>query len=397
MNTITTTTVTASKPGQRTLSTTREDDPKWIGPLLALIALATASYLLFEELFELLNLAAAIVPFCAHFSGTIAALLVFRAVSRALAAVPVRSVASGLFPSLCRAASGLAPSDPVFFVSSGTQAGESCVRDAGFPTCGRPAFCCRRTDEDLSTQFRVTLELEARILRLEHDNKLYLESARAAQDHARVQEGRLASALLAHQKEIESLRAEALAQVEMALASASVAIVAVPAPAEEITTTAAAITTIAAVAETTAEEGEREGLAVEVASLREELATFRPDPFARATIVSLRREKAQLAERVAELELAVASRLVPAALAPAPAPAPVTPIRPLALALAETPRLSLTPPTPPPVLPSAVRCAGAASSASPSHLTPAECLWPSGRLRSLVKRRHRAALFKMGA
>ncbi|KAG7153108.1 hypothetical protein HYQ46_013098 [Verticillium longisporum] len=225
------------------LRTTREDGPFWAGPLLALIALATAIYILLSTFVDL-----ALSPYSAHLSGAFFGILLYHII----AVVLIRPLSSGVPGPLFHPAS--APVPATTSVSKATQAGESCIREAGFPTCGRPAFCCKRATKDLSAACLANSRLKKQVAALEDQVKTLRKSAQASDAQAQAQEQRLASASLAHEAELakETVRAE-LAELE---------------------------------------------------EMRRELVMFRPDPFARATIEALKREKGELLARIALLEAA---------------------------------------------------------------------------------------------
>ncbi|CRK38844.1 hypothetical protein HYQ45_018099 [Verticillium longisporum] len=263
------------------LRTTREDGPFWAGPLLALIALATAIYILLSDFVDLFRNAIAPSPYSAHLSGAFCGILFYHII----ATVPIRSLSSGVLRSLFHPAS--APVPVIISVSKATQAGESCIREAGFPACDRPAFCCKRTTKDLSAACLANSRFQKQIAGLEDQAKLHRKSAHASDVQAQAQEQRLASASLAHEAEIAKVRAHAKKKIAAA------------AKHEAARFKRAAKTKARDAAGTTAAQ---ETVQAELAEMRRELVTFRPDPFARATIEALKREKGELVARIALLE-----------------------------------------------------------------------------------------------
>ncbi|KAM0276563.1 hypothetical protein ACHAQH_006614 [Verticillium albo-atrum] len=336
------TTATAPVPASREhLSTTREDGPAWIGPLLALIALATAFYLFLSDLFELAPLSVAFIHFSAYLTGAFHDALLYILLVVLLTTTPLRSLLSGDLPSLSPHASNLnvpaAVPDPV---STGNQAGESCIRDAGFPTCGRPAFCCKRTNDDLSAEFLVNSGLRNKIADLEKQVKLYHESARTSYATALAQQHHLTSAAQAHEDKIKQIRSSARCHVKKTIAGAKrdAARFKLGTKSKARANADASINNMGVVAaqEMIKADEQRDAAKAELAAIREELVTFRPDPFARATIEALKREKAELAEKITVLEKAAG---------------------PSAALVAAAPLLALTPPAPSLLLPPVVRSA----------------------------------------
>ncbi|KAL9943765.1 hypothetical protein D7B24_008970 [Verticillium nonalfalfae] len=258
------------------LRTTREDGPYWAGPLLALIALATATYILLSDFVDL-----ALSPYSAHLSGAFCGILFYHII----AVVLIRSLSSGVLRSLFHPAS--APVPATTSVSKAIQAGESYIREAGFPACDRPTFCCKRTTKDLSAACLANARLQKQIAALKDQITLLRKGAQASDVQAQAQEQRLASASLAHEAEIAQVRAHA--KKKMAAAAKHEA-----ARFKRAAKTKARDAAGAAAAQET--------VRAELAAMRRELVTFRPDPFARATIEALKREKGELVARIVLVE-----------------------------------------------------------------------------------------------
>ncbi|KAF3342996.1 ATP-dependent RNA helicase DED1 [Verticillium dahliae VDG2] len=237
------------------LRTTREDGPFWAGPLLALIALATAIYILLSTFVDL-----ALSPYSAHLSGAFFGILLYHII----AVVLIRPLSSG--------------------------AGESCIREAGFPNCGRPAFCCKRATKDLSAACLANSRLKKQVAALEDQVKTLRKSAQAADAQAQAQQQRLASASLAHEAELARVRTHAKRMMAAAAKHEAAR-----------SKRAAKIKARDAAGAPAAQETVRAELA-ELEEMRRELVVFRPDPFARATIEALKREKGELVARNALLE-----------------------------------------------------------------------------------------------
>ncbi|EGY14270.1 hypothetical protein VD0002_g4397 [Verticillium dahliae] len=261
------------------LRTTREDGPFWAGPLLALIALATAIYILLSTFVDL-----ALSPYSAHLSGAFFGILLYHII----AVVLIRPLSSGVPGPLFHPAS--APVPATTSVSKATQAGESCIREAGFPNCGRPAFCCKRATKDLSAACLANSRLKKQVAALEDQVKTLRKSAQAADAQAQAQQQRLASASLAHEAELARVRTHAKRMMAAAAKHEAAR-----------SKRAAKIKARDAAGAPAAQETVRAELA-ELEEMRRELVVFRPDPFARATIEALKREKGELVARNALLE-----------------------------------------------------------------------------------------------